>query len=87
MVNEIVEKERLRVAEMSASLQQLGVQTFSFGMESKPSDLAWSPNLQIWHGVQSFSFGMESKMQYLIIPLLSQSISGFPKIFAFAIRI
>ncbi|MDM8562097.1 hypothetical protein QUF54_01965 [Candidatus Marithioploca araucensis] len=29
-------------------------------MESKPSDLAWSPNLQIWLGVQTFRFGLES---------------------------
>jgi hypothetical protein len=38
-----------------------GVWERGVGMESKPSDLAWSPNLQIWHGVQTFRFGMESK--------------------------
>jgi len=36
----------------------IGIQTFRFGLESKPSDLDWNPNLQIWIGIQTFRFGL-----------------------------
>ncbi|MCK5523857.1 MAG: hypothetical protein KAI83_12060 [Thiomargarita sp.] len=44
-------------------------------MESKPSDLAGSPNLQIWQRVQTFRFGRESKPSDLAVGHLITSKS------------
>jgi len=43
--------------------------------QEEPSDLARSPNLQIWQGVQTFRFGRESKHSDLAVSNLITSKS------------